>query len=191
VQRDSIEIVDQAPLAAGNIDLVSRHRLRQMADSDRWDIGVAACPQTPTPEQPVAPERTVATFGLTRAIGDQSFAFIPHRFLREGFFASLTTDERDLYFFLVLAADRYGVSFYHYETICSVLRLPLESYLVARNALIHKDFIAFDGTRFQVLTLPDQPLPDSARPLRTPEDFADHDAATIRGLLRRPLPPRS
>ena len=141
-------------------------------------------PPRPVQRAPICPDRV-------RAIGDQSFAFIPHRFLREGFFASLTTDERDLYFFLVLAADRYGVSFYHYETICSVLRLPLESYLVARNALIHKDFIAFDGTRFQVLTLPDQPLPDSARPLRTPEDFADHDAATIRGLLRRSLPPRS
>jgi len=40
---------------------------------------------TPRPLQRAAicPERV-------RAIGDQSFAFIPHRFLREGFFASLT-----------------------------------------------------------------------------------------------------
>lgn len=143
-------------------------------------------PRSPRPLQraPICPERV-------RAIGGQSFAFIPHRFLRDGFFASLTTDERDFYFFLVLAADRYGVSFYHYETICSVLRLPLESYLVARNALIHKDLIAFDGTRFQVLALPDRPAPDTTRPLCTPEDFEDHDAATIRGLLRRSLPPRS
>ncbi|MGH7819782.1 MAG: hypothetical protein ACREQ9_08415 [Candidatus Binatia bacterium] len=138
-----------------------------------------------------APARTPICPGRVRTIGDQSFAFIPHRFLREGFFASLTPDERDLYFFLVLAADRYGVSFYHYDTICSVLGLPLESYLAARNALIHKDLVAFDGTRFQVLALPDQPAPDSARPLRTAEDFENHDAATIRGLLRRSLPPRS
>src|SRR5438128_4146684 len=141
-------------------------------------------PPRPLQRAPICPERV-------RAIGDQSFAFIPHRFLREAFVASLTADERDLYFLLVLAADRYGVSFYHYETICSLLRRPLESYLLARNALIHKDLIAFDGTRFQVLALPDRPAPDTVRPLRTVEDFADNDAATIRGLLRRSLPPRS
>jgi hypothetical protein len=118
---------------------------------------------------PICPERV-------RAIGSESFAFVPHRFLREGFFAALTPDERGLYFFLVLAADRYGVSFYHYDTICSVLQLPLECYLAARNGLLHKDLIAFDGTRFQVLALPPQPVrPDPA----------------IRALIRRSLPPRA
>ena len=125
-------------------------------------------PPRPLQRAPICPERV-------RTIGNQSFAFIPHRFLRDGFFASLTADERNLYFFLVLAADRYGVSFYHYETI----------YLVARNALIHKDLIAFDGTRFQVLALPDRAASDTTRPLHTAEDFEDFDAATIRGLLRR------
>jgi len=130
---------------------------------------------------PIAPERV-------RAIGAESFAFIPHRFLRHGFFAALTMDERGLYLFLVLAANRYGVSFYHYDTICSVLQLPLESYLEARNGLLHKDLIAFDGTRFQVLALPEQPLPAAAQP---PADVADHDPATIRALIQRSLPPRS
>jgi hypothetical protein len=37
-----------------------------------------------------------------------SFAFLPHRFLRGGFFASLTKNELALYVFLVLAADRDG-----------------------------------------------------------------------------------
>jgi len=130
---------------------------------------------------PIAPKRV-------RAIGAESFAFIPHRFLRHGFFAALTMDERGLYLFLVLAANRYGVSFYHYDTICSVLQLPLESYLEARNGLLHKDLIAFDGTRFQVLALPEQPLPAAAQP---PADVADHDPATIRALIQRSLPPRS
>ena len=130
---------------------------------------------------PIAPKRV-------RAIGAESFAFIPHRFLRHGFFAALTMDERGLYLFLVLAADRYGVSFYHYDTICSVLQLPLESYLEARNGLLHKDLIAFDGTRFQVLALPEQPLPAAAQP---PADVADHDPATIRALIQCSLPPRS
>lgn len=36
-----------------------------------------------------------------------------------------------LYVLLVLAADRHGVSFYHYDSLCSLLELPLESYLRA------------------------------------------------------------
>ena len=141
-------------------------------------------PRGPILRAPISPDRV-------RAIGGESFAFVPHRFLREGFFAALTADERGLYFFLVLAADRHGVSFYRYETICSVLQLPLESYIDARNGLIGKDLIAFDGTRFQVLALPEQPVPAAALPLQTPADFADHDRATIRSLIRRSLPPRS
>jgi hypothetical protein len=133
---------------------------------------------------PISPERV-------RSIGTESFAFVPHRFLRQGFFATLSADERGLYFFLVLAADRYGVSFYRYETICSVLQLPLESYLAARNGLIGKDLLAFDGTRFQVLALPAKPVGAAAEPLHTPADLADHDPATIRSLIRHSLPPRS
>lgn len=133
---------------------------------------------------PICPERV-------RAIGRESFAFVPHRFLRHGFFAALSAEERGLYFFLVLAADRYGVSFYRYETICSVLQLPLESYLAARNGLLHKDLIAFDGTRFQVLALPAEPVPAAAAPLQSPADLADHDPTTIRALIQRSLPPRS
>ncbi len=133
---------------------------------------------------PICPERV-------RSIAGQSFAFVPHRFLRQGFFAALSADERGLYFFLVLAADRYGVSYYHYATICSVLGIPVETYVEARNALIGKDLIAFDGSRFQVLTLPERPVAKAAAPLRTAADLADHDPATIRSLIQRSLPPRS
>jgi hypothetical protein len=140
-------------------------------------------PPRPIERAPICPERV-------RAIGGESFAFVPHRFLRHGFFAALTADERGLYFFLVLAADRFGVSFYHYDTICSVLQLPLESYLAARNGLIAKDLIAFDGTRFQVLALPEKPLPAAPAPLQSPAELADHDSATIRSLIQRSLPPR-
>ena len=100
--------------------------------------------------EPLRPERV-------RTIGGQSFAFIPHRFLRDGFLASLTADERSLYLFLVLAADRRGVSFYSYDRICACLELRLEQYLAARNSLLDQDLIAFDGTRFQVLSLPREP----------------------------------
>ena len=133
---------------------------------------------------PILPERV-------RCIGGQSFAFVPHRFLRHGFFASLSPDELRLYVLLVLAADRNGLSFYHYDSLCSLLEIPLESYLHARNALITKDLIAFDGTRFQVLSLPEQPHFDAVHPQTTDDHFEQDDPATIRHLIRGALdPPR-
>jgi hypothetical protein len=123
-----------------------------------------------------------------RRIGPDGFAFVPNRFLRDSFFAALGPAERELYFLLVLAADRNGVSFYHYDSICSLLQMELETYLHARNALIERDLIAYDGTRFQVLSLPEQPATPIVRELRTREDFAEHDGATIRALMRRSFP---
>jgi len=89
------------------------------------------------------------------------FSFIPHRFLTDGFLACLQQQELLLYVFLVLAADRYGLSYYSYERICSLLQLSTEQYVTARDGLIKKDLIAFDGTLFQVLELPQKPLPGS------------------------------
>jgi hypothetical protein len=122
-----------------------------------------------------------------RSVGGQSFAFLPHRFLREGFFASLAPDELRLYVLLVLAADRNGLSFYHYDSICSLLEIALDTYIRARNALIDKDLIAFDGTRFQVLSLPDNPRFNNPAPLSSGEERSDHDSATIRTIIRESL----
>ncbi|MCP3897153.1 hypothetical protein [Moraxella sp.] len=88
---------------------------------------------------------------------DGGFSFIPHRFLTDGFLKALSQQELLLYIFLVLAADRYGLSFYSYDRICSSLRMSLEQYSAARVGLIEKDLIAFDGTLFQVLSLPSKP----------------------------------
>lgn len=118
---------------------------------------------------------------------DGGFAFLPNRFLHEGFFASLSDTERSLYLFLVLAADRCGVSFYPYDRICSTLELAPDDYLHVRNSLLHKDLIAFDGTRFQVLSLPPKPVVPPPPPLRTQDDFDDHDPATVRQLIRSSL----
>ncbi len=140
-------------------------------------------PRTPrrVTRAPIRPDRV-------RRIGPDGFAFVPNRFLRDGFFAALRPAARELYFLLVLAGDRNGVSFYHYDSLCSLLQMELETYLQARNALIERDLIAHDGTRFQVLALPEHPSPDTAPELRTPQDFAEHDAATIRALVRRSFP---
>jgi len=84
-----------------------------------------------------------------------SFGFIPHRFLTGGFLAALNQHELLLYLFLIMAADRYGLSFYSCHSICSLLGLSDDQYLKARDGLIAKDLIAFDGTIFQVLSLPE------------------------------------
>jgi len=116
-----------------------------------------------------------------------SFAWISHRFLRSGFFASLSQHELLLYFFLVLVADRQGLSYYHYDKICSLLRFSVEDYIVARDQLIEKDLIAFDGAFFQVLSLPRVPVVQPARLLKTREAMAVSDPATIGQIIRRQL----
>ena len=89
---------------------------------------------------------------------DGGFSFIPHRFLTDGFLASLDQKELLLYLFLILAADRYGLSFYSYDSICLLLQITPEQYIQARNGLMDKDLTAFDGTLFQVLDLPAKPV---------------------------------
>ena len=113
----------------------------------------------------------------------RGFAAIPNRFLHGGFFVSLGQLERSLYFFLVLAGDRHGVSFYAYDKICSTIAVSPDEYIAARNALIDKDLIAFDGTRFQVLSLPPQPVVRRRPALTTQDDFERDDPATIRQLI--------
>jgi hypothetical protein len=122
-----------------------------------------------------------------REIANDSFVFLPHRFLRDGFFAALSAAQLRLYVFLLLAADRSGVSYYHYDSICSLLECTLDDYIAARNALIDKDLIAFDGTRFQVLSLPPRPRFDRSAPLTSTRDMHDNDPATIRRHIRHAL----
>ena len=131
--------------------------------------------------------RTAIRPDRLRRIDGQSFAFLPHRFLREGFLCSLTPTELRLYVFLVLAADRNGLSFYGFDRICNVLEVGLDDFLDARNALIDKDLVAFDGSRFQVLSLPCRPLHKPSRALHSRQQFENEDPATVRQLVRDSL----
>ncbi len=97
---------------------------------------------------------------------DGGFSFIPHRFLTDGFLKALSQQELLLYIFLVLAADRYGLSFYSNDRICSFLHMSLEQYSAARDGLIKKNLIAFDGTLYQVLSLPAGPAQGSMNKTR-------------------------
>jgi hypothetical protein len=74
--------------------------------------------------------------------------------------ASLDQPEILFYLFLILASDRNGLSFYSYDAICTFLKITADQYVEARDSLIKKDLTAFDGTLFQVLDLPEEPLQD-------------------------------
>jgi len=111
------------------------------------------------------------------------FSFIPHRFLSDGFLASLQQKEILLYFFLVIASDRHGLSFYSYDAICTSLEMDLDQYIKARDALIDKNLIAFDGTVFQVLELP--PKPVSSPPEKQAQFKPTKDQEAIARLINQ------
>jgi len=109
---------------------------------------------------------------------DGGFSFIPHRFLTDGFLAYLSQRELLLYLFLILVSDRHGLSYYAYDSICSLLQFSLDDYIEARDGLMEKDLIAFDGTLFQVLDLPSKPMK-----VPIPKD----DPATVAQLINQSL----
>ena len=112
-----------------------------------------------------------------------SFAAIEHRFLQGGFWAELSHCELLLYLFLVMAADRLGLSYYSYDKICSLLAISVDDYITARDGLIDQDLIAYDGRLFQVLSLPVAPKSRRRSPLRSRDDMQRSDPASIRQIL--------
>lgn len=117
-----------------------------------------------------------------------SFAWISHRFLRQGFWGSLTHHELLVYLFLVIVGDRQGMSYYSFDKICSLVAISPDEYIVARDGLIDKDLISFNGHLFQVLSLPEQVISTPGSPLVTKEDMRREDPATISRILARCLP---
>ncbi len=116
-----------------------------------------------------------------------SFAWIPHFFLRNGFWGNLNHHELLLYLFLVLAADRQGVSYYSFDKICSLLGINTDEYIQARNELIDKDLIAFDGHFFQVLSLPENFKPVVPQPIFSKKEMMLRDPATIHQIIKGSL----
>jgi len=74
-----------------------------------------------------------------------SFAWIDHRLMRNGFIEVMTHQDLALYMFLILAADRNGVSFYRKEKICEAVLLDFSQFEIARDRLINMKLVAFEG----------------------------------------------
>ena len=127
-------------------------------------------------KKPLAPDRVRRIEG--------GFSFIPHAFLTRGFVTHLAQHELLLYFLLILVGDRQGLSYYSQEKLCLLLRMSIDDLIMARNGLIRKSLIAFDGFLFQVLSLPDKPVPEQSQPLTCQHDFERNDPLTIRQIIR-------
>ena len=106
---------------------------------------------------------------------EKPFGWIPCRILMNGLFADLSDEAKLLYLFLCLAADRQGLSFYGDRRIQSYFQLQAAAMDTAKQELIQKDLIAYDGHLYQVLSLPGPTTNPIIQPERTsePERFAD------------------
>jgi len=95
-----------------------------------------------------------------------SFSWMDHKLITKGFLDDLSTAEIVLYFFLTAVSDRHGLSYYHDDRICRLLKLDLSGLGEAREDLIQRSLIAYNYPIYQVLALPDKPIsPPSAEEL--------------------------
>lgn len=107
-----------------------------------------------------------------------SFSWIPHNFLHDGFLSSLI---------LVLTAGRQGLSYYSFDKICSLPAITPDDYINAKNGLIKKDPIAFDGYLFQVLSLPKKLVSFRPQPITNLKEMEERDPAIVHQLIRKSL----
>lgn len=98
-----------------------------------------------------------------------SFAWIDHKLARNGFLEVMTLTDMALYLFLVLAADKNGVSFYRKEKICQSLSISFNDFEIAKDRLIAMKLIVFEpysvispNGYFQLLQINHKP-PDFSR----------------------------
>ncbi len=87
-----------------------------------------------------------------------SFSWIDHRFISGRFIHDLSREEILIYLFLVAVSDRQGLSFYHDDRICSLLKIDLAALGEARQLLIERSLIVWRPPVYQVLSLPLQPV---------------------------------
>lgn len=87
-----------------------------------------------------------------------SFSWIDHRLITGGFLEDLSSYEILFYFFLVAVCDRNGVSFYHDDRICRLLKIDLAGLGEARKGLIQRSLLAYKFPVYQVLALPENPV---------------------------------
>ena len=95
-----------------------------------------------------------------------TFSWTDHRLITGGFLDDLPATAISFYFFLTAVSDRYGVSFYHDDRICHILKIDLHNLGQVRVDLINRGLIAYRYPVYQVLALPEKPItPPTAQEL--------------------------
>ena len=107
------------------------------------------CPFAPGAHKPVfcleadGMEKRIPRPERVRVI-PRSFGWVDHRLLRNRFLERMTSRDMALYLFLVLAADKDGVSWYRLEKICSILGFTFEQFYHCRHRLERLGLVAFE-----------------------------------------------
>ena len=109
-----------------------------------------------------------------------SFSWADHRLITGGFLDDLSTCAILLYFFLIAVSDRHGVSFYHDDRICRIVKIDLRSLGEARQELINRRLLAYRYPVYQVVALPEKPIQPP-----TAEELAEEKRKKDRGYLTR------
>jgi hypothetical protein len=92
---------------------------------------------------------------------ERPFGWIPFRILTSGLLIQLSLPARDLYFFLCLVADRYGISFYSDWRLALLLKQSEAQLAQTRQELVERDLLAYAGRVYQLLSLPPVPKQDA------------------------------
>ncbi|MBN2250436.1 MAG: hypothetical protein JW682_08860 [Campylobacterales bacterium] len=109
-----------------------------------------------------------------------SFSWVDHRLITGGFLDDLSTYAILLYFFLIAVSDRHGVSFYHDDRICLLLKIDLRCLGEAREDLMNRGLLVYRYPVYQVVALPEKPVQPP-----TAEELAEEKRKKDRGYLAR------
>jgi len=125
---------------------------------------------------------------------ERPFGWLSCRLLTQGLLSKMSTSAKLLYMHLALAGDHQGISFWGDRRIQKALDLAADKLERAREQLINLDLLAFDGHRYQLLSLPDHAPPMDApqREAALPDDSVTSDGPAeipeeARRILRRLL----
>ena len=91
----------------------------------------------------------------------QSFSWIDHRLVRDGYIERCSHTAGLLYLFLVCVGDDKGLSYYGDHTLMKTLSMDQNLFEKARSDLVRMGLLAWQTPLYQVLSL--EPLEKSRR----------------------------
>jgi hypothetical protein len=113
-------------------------------------------------------EKIVIVPERLRKVPTGNFSWVDQRIVREGYIQKLSLEAATLYLFLVIVADRNGLSYYSDEGVLKCLQLSAETLRAARQRLVELTLVAYRKPLYQVLSLQACVAPAAPPQARTP-----------------------